>query len=92
MGGLGVVKVDARVEKDLREQVVPKLGLTLQEVEFALGSVSLVRELREAGVLVSSGRRRKAELFDAGVVARVWAEFREGKYDGKLENWRSALL
>lgn len=69
---------------------IEKHGLTLEEVEQALGSGSLVKELRAIGALEPCARKSKALLFDAAEVSRVWAEFRAGKYDAQLETWRSA--
>lgn len=86
MSGVMVVQMP---EEALRQQV-PKHALTLEEVVWALGGAKrLVMELREIGALVPAGRCGRLMLFDANAVARVWAEFRAGKYDGQLETWRS---
>lgn len=69
---------------------VEKHALTLEETVEALGSHSLVQELRDIEALKPAGRRRKALLFSAAAVARVWEEFAAGKYDGQLKTWRSS--
>ena len=70
---------------------VPKHGCTLEEVIASYGSKTLVQELRGIGALRPAARRKQALLFDAAEVARVWAEFCGGRYDGQLEEWQSAM-
>ena len=64
---------------EIRE--VPKHALTLDEVNFALGAESLVKQLRDVGALVPARREGRTLLFDAGDVARCWAEYKAGKFD-----------
>lgn len=73
-----------QIPEKLVERRVPKHALTLEEVVFALGSEQLVVDLRRIGALEPALRRRQTILFDAGAVARVWAEVRDGRYDEAL--------
>ena len=72
----------AVTETEIRQ--VPKHGLTLDEVGFAYGAGDLVKTLREIGALVPAKNYGRTLLFDAGHVARAWAEFCAGKYDQRL--------
>lgn len=73
-----------QIPSKLAERQVPKHALTFEEVCFALGSEQLVADLRRIGALEPALRRRQTILFDAGAVARVWAEVRDGRYDEAL--------
>lgn len=76
---MGIVLADSEIRQ------VPKHGLTLEEVGFAMGSADLVRSLREIGALMPAQNHGRTLLFDAGDVARAWAEFRAGKYGERLK-------
>jgi hypothetical protein len=59
---------------------VPKFGMTLAEVEFAIGSPDVVRELRANGTLVPvrANASSRSLLFAATDVARAWATYEKG--------------
>ena len=69
-------------EAEVRE--IPKHGMTLDEVSFSYGSSELVKRLRTIGALKSCGTLGRTLLFDTGDVARVWAEWKSGKYERLL--------
>lgn len=73
----------AMVKGEIRQ--VPKYGLTLDEVEFAIGTADLVASLRKIGALMPAKRLGRTLIFDAGGVALVWAKFIAGDYDRQLE-------
>lgn len=85
-GGMVLVQVPAAA----LAAPVRKHGVGLEEVVASYGSRSLVAELRGIGALRPAARKKQTLLFDAAEVARVWAEFTAGKYDGQLPTWRSA--
>lgn len=65
-------------------RMVPKNGLTLEDVIFSIGSEKVVRQLRDIEALVGK-RDGKTLLFDAAEVAVVWREWFEGKYDQQIK-------
>lgn len=69
---------------------VEKHALTMEDLYEVLGSKALVEELRGIGALVECAGGRRKLLFDAAEVAKVWEEFKGGKYDGLLASWSSA--
>ena len=69
-------------EVEVRE--VPKHGLTLDEVAFSYGSPELVKRLRAISALKPCGSLGRTLLFDTGDVARVWAEWKAGKFERLL--------
>lgn len=71
------------LSKEQVERQVPKMALSLGELEWSYGSESLVADLRGIGALKGK-RMGQRLLFDANEVARVWAEFFQGKYDEQL--------
>jgi hypothetical protein len=70
-------------DKELR--VLPKYGLTLEEVVFAIGTPDLVKCLRRIGALVPAKTHGKTLIFDVGAVAAVWGRYLKGEYDAQLE-------
>lgn len=60
-----------------RRKVLPKHGMTLDEVIFAIGSEDLVRRMRKA--LWLEPVCKSPLLFDAGDVARCWMRIRNGE-------------
>ena len=79
------------VPEEAVAKVLPKHALTLAEVVWAYGGAeSLVKELRKVGALVPAATNDRHIMFDANHVAKVWVEFRSGKYDGQLKTWKRA--
>ena len=66
------------VDPEAAARQVPKMALTLEEVEWSYGSIALVASLRACGALVPARRIGRTLLFDTDDVRRVWAEFRQG--------------
>lgn len=54
--------------------VIPKLGYTLQDVIFAVGSEDIVKQMRKEGWLKPISE--KPMLFDVGDVQRAWQRFK----------------
>lgn len=65
------------------ERQIPKYVLTLEEVNFALGSEQLVKDLRSIRALQGKKRGQRLE-FPTAEVAKVSAEYFAGKYDEQI--------
>jgi hypothetical protein len=62
--------------------------MTLEEVEFAMGTPDLVRALRTIGAIQPVRRHGQTLIFDAGAMANVWARFVAGEYEEELARER----
>lgn len=58
-------------------RVVPKYGMTREDVEFAYGSKDLVARVIKEGWLVPL--KTRPVLFDAGDVAKAWTRVQKGE-------------
>lgn len=63
--------------------MVPKYGMTLDEVNFSIGSVKVVGQLRAIGALRGK-KSGQTLLFPSAHVAEVAAEYFAGKYDEQI--------
>lgn len=70
-------------------RVVPKVALTLDEVEFSIGRKDLVQNLRDLGEL-NGKRTGRVVLFETTHVEEVARRYFAGAYDEQLEILRSA--
>jgi hypothetical protein len=66
-----------RLTQSQRRKVIPKYGMTQDEVIFAIGSEDLVRRMRAEKWIVPV--LEKPLLFDAGAIATAWARILTGE-------------